>query len=232
MTSEPASAKELFLELCELSQDESRQRLETLADEHPGLAREVAELLDFDGEDTGLGSLESDGVPGPLPEIQGFRVIRRIGTGGMGVVYEAEQIHPQRRVALKLIRSGLMMPRLLRRFDAEIQILGRLRHPGIAQIYEAGVTSDDDTGQPFYSMELIEGSKITDYVREKDLTISQRVELLTYVCDAVQHAHLSGVIHRDLKPDNVLIQERDEASGSESRIPVVSRWGVGTFCVQ
>src|SRR5262249_28330170 len=138
------------------------------------------------------------------PRIGRYRILRVVGEGGMGVVYEAEQDNPRRPVALKVIRPGLVSPVLLKRFAHEAQILGRLHHPGIAQIYDAGVAED---GQPFFAMEFIHGLPLDEYARLRSLTVQARVQLLARVCDAVQHAHDQGVIHRDLKPTNSLVEE-------------------------
>lgn len=133
-----------------------------------------------------------------------YRLIRLLGEGGMGAVYEAEQDSPCRTVALKVVRPGLASPALLKRFRHESQIHGRLHHPGIAQVYEAGLADD---GQPYFAMEFIRGLPLNEYARVKALTLRARVELLARVCDAVQHAHDQGVIHRDLKPANILVEE-------------------------
>jgi WD40 repeat protein len=133
-----------------------------------------------------------------------YRILRLLGEGGMGVVYEAEQDNPRRRVALKVIRPGLVSPGLLKRFDQEAQILARLHHPGIAQIHEAGVAED---GQPFFALEFISGTALDEYARLRSLALPVRLELLAKVCDAVQHAHDQGVIHRDLKPSNILVDD-------------------------
>ena len=122
----------------------------------------------------------------------------------MGTVYEAEQDNPRRTVALKVIRPGLVSPELLKRFTHEAQILGRLQHPGIAQVYEAGLAED---GQPFFAMEFIRGLPLDEYAHRHGLDLAARVGLLARVCDAVQHAHDQGVIHRDLKPGNILVEE-------------------------
>jgi WD40 repeat protein len=122
----------------------------------------------------------------------------------MGAVYEAEQDRPHRLVALKVIRPGLLSPAFLKRFAQEVEILGRLRHPGIAQIYEAGVAED---GRPFFAMEFIRGLALDEYATRHGLNLASRVGLLARVCDAVQHAHDQGVIHRDLKPANILVEE-------------------------
>ena len=122
----------------------------------------------------------------------------------MGTVYEAEQDNPRRTVALKVIRPGLVSPELVKRFSHEAQILARLQHSGIAQVYEAGMGED---GQSFFAMEFIRGMPLDEYARSRGLNAAARLELLARVCDAVQHAHEKGVIHRDLKPGNILVDE-------------------------
>ena len=133
-----------------------------------------------------------------------YRILRRHGEGGMGTVYEAEQDNPRRTVALKVIRPGSSHPSSLKRFNHEAQILARLQHSGIAQVYEAGIGED---GQPFFAMEFIRGMPLDEYARSRGLDAAARLELLARVCDAVQHAHEKGVIHRDLKPGNILVDE-------------------------
>jgi WD40 repeat protein/predicted Ser/Thr protein kinase len=140
----------------------------------------------------------------PHPSIGSYRILRLLGEGGMGSVYEAEQDSPNRTVALKVIRPGLLAPALLKRFAQEVEILGRLRHPGIAQIYEAGLAQD---GQPFFAMELIRGLPLDEYARQRSPALGAQLELVARVCDAVQHAHEQGVIHRDLKPANIVVEE-------------------------
>jgi WD40 repeat protein len=143
-------------------------------------------------------------APALPPSIGRYRILRTLGEGGMGTVYEAEQQNPRRTVALKVIRPGLLSPPLLKRFTQEAQILGRLSHPGIASIYEAGLAED---GRPFFALEFIRGVPLTEYARLQSLTLPARLELLARVADAVQHAHDKGVIHRDLKPGNILVDE-------------------------
>jgi tRNA A-37 threonylcarbamoyl transferase component Bud32 len=141
-----------------------------------------------------------------LPERIGeYRIRALIGHGGMGAVYEAEQDRPKRTVALKVIRSSSLSPALSRRFELEAELLGRLQHPGIAHIYEAGVAVSGGHSQPFFAMELIQGQRLDAYLDSKRCSTQQRLELLAKVCDAVQHAHQKGVIHRDLKPGNILV---------------------------
>ncbi len=133
-----------------------------------------------------------------------FRVIRRVGEGGMGTVYEAEQDSPRRRVALKVMRRGWGSADLRKRFAREAGILGRLNHEGIARVYDAGATED---GQLYFAMEFIRGLPLDEHVRHRSLALPARLELMARVCDAVQHAHEQGVVHRDLKPANILVDE-------------------------
>jgi serine/threonine protein kinase/Tfp pilus assembly protein PilF len=144
----------------------------------------------------------------PTPAAIGrYRVVRLLGEGGMGAVYEAEQDQPRRTVALKVIRPGFATAETLRRFQQELQALGRLQHPGIAQIYEASTADTGFGPQPFFAMELIRGRPLHEYTAAHRLSTRERLDLMARVCDAVQHAHQRGVIHRDLKPGNILVDE-------------------------
>ncbi|MBK7406173.1 MAG: protein kinase [Phycisphaerales bacterium] len=142
--------------------------------------------------------------------IGAYLVLRFLGAGGMGVVYLAEQDRPRRTVALKLIRGAMASPSLLRRFEHEAEILGRMHHAGIAQIFEAGVAETDRGPQPFLAMELVEGPPINDFADTRRLGTRERLELIARVCDAVHHAHQRGVIHRDLKPSNILVDAHSQ----------------------
>jgi len=135
-------------------------------------------------------------------------VIRRVlGEGGMGCVYLAEQQQPVRReVALKLIRGQVASPLARAYFDVERQALAQMQHPAIAQVFDAGTTSQ---GHPYLAMEVVEGQPITRYCREAKLGLGERLALFTRVCHGVQHAHQKGIIHRDLKPSNVLVRPVD-----------------------
>ncbi len=134
-----------------------------------------------------------------------YRLLRKLGEGGMGVVYLAEQQTPRREVALKLIHPHASSPRAIRRFEHEVELLGRLQHPGIAQIFDACMADTSQGQQPYFVMERIAGQALPDYVQERDLTTRQRLELFGKICDAVEHAHQKGIIHRDLKPGNILV---------------------------
>lgn len=154
-----------------------------------------------------------DGIAPPLPlppAIGKYRIIRLLGEGGMGAVYEAEQDQPRRRVALKVIKAAFAGQELLRRFELESQTLGRLHHPGIAQIYEAGSAAMGLGSQPFFAMELIQGEPLCRFAESRKLDLQQRLLLMMQICDAVEHAHQRGIIHRDLKPLNILVDERGQ----------------------
>jgi non-specific serine/threonine protein kinase/serine/threonine-protein kinase len=149
-----------------------------------------------------------------IDKIGRYRIVRLIGEGGMGAVYEAEQQQPRRTVALKVIKPGLASLELLRRFAQESQALGRLQHPGIAQIYDAGTADTGYGPQPYFAMEFIRGEGLRDYAETHRLNSRQRLEIVVKVCDAVHHAHQRGLIHRDLKPGNILVDETGQPKRS------------------
>jgi len=136
-----------------------------------------------------------------------YRLERVLSSGGMGTVYLAEQEHPRRPVAVKVLHAGLATPSAQRRFEYESEILGTLRHPCIAQVHEAGThRKNGGPGVPYFVMEFIpEAHTITEYARNKKLDVRARLRLFLDVCDAVHHGHRKGIIHRDLKPGNILV---------------------------
>ena len=149
-----------------------------------------------------------------------YQILRLLGEGGMGCVYLAQQENPHRIVALKVIRPGFVNAALLRRFEQEAHALGRLQHPGIAQIYEAGTADSGFGPQPFFAMEFIAGQTLIEYVELNHLDLRARLELMAKVCDAVNHAHQRGIIHRDLKPGNILVGPEDSRRFSTSALRV------------
>lgn len=225
MTQHPRQRlRTLFAQAAELPQRERGEFLDAACQGEPELRAEVEELLAYDSV-VGVGKDAEGFLKSPLvragartqaespmprlldepalpPFIGRYRILRRHGEGGMGIVYEAEQDNPRRTVALKVIHPGFIAPELLKRFSHEARILARLQHPGIAQVHEAGMSED---GRPFFAMEFISGAPLDEYARGLDATA--RLELLARVCDAVQHAHDKGVIHRDLKPGNILVDD-------------------------
>ncbi|HLP77317.1 MAG TPA: serine/threonine-protein kinase, partial [Candidatus Paceibacterota bacterium] len=143
----------------------------------------------------------------PGQQIGPYKLLERIGEGGCGVVYMAEQTQPVRRcVALKLIRPGMDTRSVIARFELERQALALMDHPNIARVLDAGAT---ELGRPYVVMELVRGIKITSYCDEERLPPHQRLDLFIQVCHAIQHAHQKGIIHRDIKPSNILITTVD-----------------------
>jgi eukaryotic-like serine/threonine-protein kinase len=140
-------------------------------------------------------------------QIGPFKLLAVLGEGGMGVVYLAEQTEPvRRRVALKILKLGMDTKQVIARFESERQALAVMDHPNIARALDGGVTED---GRPYFVMELVHGTPITDYADRHRLTTAERLRLFIDICHAVQHAHQKGVIHRDLKPSNVMVAIHD-----------------------
>ena len=157
---------------------------------------------------TTIPTLDMNAVDGPLQPgmpLGQFLVLHAIGSGGMGVVYAAQQDRPRRTVAIKVLRRGFRHPEIVRRFEREAEVLGRLQHQGIAQVF--AFYPGDRQAPAHLVMELISGPPITEYVQARGSTVAERIELMAKVCDAIHHAHERGVIHRDLKPANVLVAE-------------------------
>ena len=216
ITSDSQRTIEVFEAVLERAPPDRIAYLDEACRGDPELRAEVESLLKADEQARGFleppkqvmkpSSPEYDPLVGT--KIGRYHIQRVIAAGGMGTVYEALQEEPHRTVALKVIRPGLASRSALHRFKHESEILGRLRHPGIAQIYEAG-THGGDHGAPFFAMEFIPGARpITHYAEENRLSTRDRLKLFMKVCDAVQAGHQRGVIHRDLKPANILVDER------------------------
>ncbi len=179
-----------------------RQRIDQLLDahfrSHPLLDQPVPEET---------GAYVPNEQPGAVVAGR-YKLLEKIGEGGMGEVWVADQLEPiKRRVALKLIKPGMDSRSVLGRFEAERQALAVMDHPNIAKVLDAGTTAD---GRPYFVMELVKGTPITDFCDARKLTPKQRLELFIPVCQAIQHAHMKGIIHRDIKPSNVLVALHDE----------------------
>jgi len=205
--------RKLFEGASGLSGTERSSYLERECGGDAELRREVLSLLESAEKDdafleTPVGNVDSM-LAAPLSVgtcVGEFRLVRRIAAGGMGVVYEAEQEEPRRRVALKVMRLGLETEGARRRFRYEAEILAGLRHPGIAPIFSTGVHEIDGQQVPWFAMELVEGARtIVQHAEERGISLAERLQLFREVCDAVHHGHLRGVVHRDLKPDNILV---------------------------
>ena len=177
------------------------------------LRSRVLELIEaHDGEPGVLEPQESENGDRMIGRRVGnFTIDRLLASGGMGSVYVATQDEPRREVALKLMRPGIASRSALRRFRFEAQVLGRLHHPNIAQVFEAGSHDDGSGGVPYFAMEYLpDTTPITVFVESKKLRTRQRLSLFAKVCDAVHHGHQRGIIHRDLKPNNILVDSSGE----------------------
>lgn len=209
----------IFRSVCDATAENRARLLQELCGQDDALRAEVEQLLHHDhtpptfANDSNLGrpvAIAGMGVvPTPvLPEMVGsFRLGDRIGAGGMGEVYRAEQDAPRRSVAVKILRAGAASTEALRRFQHESQVLARLQHPGIAAIIEAGTFSHDGLDRPYFAMEFVRGRPLTDAA--VGMATPDKLALFSQVCSAVEHAHQRGVIHRDLKPSNILVTDDD-----------------------
>jgi eukaryotic-like serine/threonine-protein kinase len=162
------------------------------------------------GEPFSSGSTDNANLPGEEPigtRIGRYKLLEKIGEGGCGVVYLAEQEEPvRRRVALKIIKLGMETKSVIARFEAERQALAMMDHPNIARVFDAGAT---DRGPPYFVMELVHGVKITEYCDRHQLDTAARLDLFIPVCHAIQHAHQKGIIHGDIKPSNIMVTLQD-----------------------
>jgi non-specific serine/threonine protein kinase/serine/threonine-protein kinase len=203
----------LFEAAVSLDPEQRSAFLDRACGDDGSLRQEVEELLHADAA---AGSFlkhpvfdlpTADDSHGSQAPIGPYHLLELIGQGGMGEVWLAEQKHPvRRRVAIKLIKVGMDTKEVVARFESERQALALMDHPAIAKVFDAGSTPE---GRPYFVMEYVPGLPITDYCDKHKLTIRQRLELFTRVCDGVQHAHQKAIIHRDLKPSNILVNEVD-----------------------
>jgi len=212
-------AREVFERALETPGEDRAALLQTACAGDGELRAEVESLL-MHHERLDNGFLAPHGVKlrlapaGPEPwaealigrKVGRYLVTRRIGQGGMGSVFEARQEQPARRVALKVLRPGLSTPSALSRFRLEPEVMGRLQHPNIAQVFEAGVHEDERGAVPYFAMEFIpDAQPLIAFAASHELTTRQRLESFAKVCDAVHHGHQKGIIHRDIKPANILV---------------------------
>ena len=182
----------------------------------PACREKMADFRRLQARFESLGRMAAPALP---ERIGPHRVVRLIGEGGMGTVYEAEQSEPARRVAIKVLRPGTSNGHRVRAFPREVQTLGRLRHDSIARIHDAG---RNDAGEPNFVMELVEGQRLDRYCTEQGMTLRERLALFATVCRTVHYAHQRGVIHRDLKPANILVAKDGRPTSSTSGSPVSS----------
>ncbi|MCW5756779.1 MAG: protein kinase [Phycisphaeraceae bacterium] len=224
--------REHFLRIRELPEADWQHEIDALEREDARVATQVRDLLGFDATplekdsedlferaiERGVGDAASsfasaadDGGLAPGDVVGNYTVAGKIGRGGFGVVYLAEQGGAvRRRVALKVIRHGVQSDLVLNRFKQERQALALMNHPNIARLYEAGTTPIELGARPYFAMEHVQGPTITRYAIDRGLNTDQRLELFIKVCEAVQHAHAKGIIHRDLKPSNILVSTVEE----------------------
>ncbi|MES2659066.1 MAG: serine/threonine-protein kinase [Verrucomicrobiota bacterium] len=197
-----AADRHAFLEFACHGDSARLRRLEELLE----IQRDAEDFFELQPE-VGKGDESADGEGGLGARIGPYRLIERLGSGGCGVVYLAEQLEPvKRKVALKIIRLGMDTENVMTRFNLEREALALMDHPNIARVLDAGATA---SGRPYFVMELVDGEKITAFCDRNRLGLRTRLELFILVCEAIQHAHQKGVIHRDIKPSNVLVREHD-----------------------
>lgn len=178
----------------------------------PGLiGRYRSQLREIEENGAGLPGFTSRSLILPAGAAVGpYRIVEKVGEGGFGLVYRAEQDSPVRRVAaLKVLRPGIDTLDVMRRFEQERQVLADLEHPGIARFYDSGSTPE---GRPWFAMEFIDGVSIVRFCERERLDLAERLEVFRQACTAIQYAHLRGVIHRDLKPSNLLVRRSTEGA--------------------
>src|SRR5258706_13740246 len=215
----PRTDKEIFFEALDLITPEERAALlDGACGNDPTQRRRVEELLAIHvKQNPFMQEPAAEGSPAvlstvPLTEVLGaqigrYKLLEKLGEGGFGAVYVAEQKEPvKRRVALKIIKLGMDTRQVVARFEAERQALALMDHPNIAKVLDGGAT---DTGRLYFVMELVRGVPITRYCDENYLTTVERLKRFILVCHAIQHAHQKGIIHRDIKPSNIMVTLHD-----------------------
>jgi serine/threonine protein kinase/tetratricopeptide (TPR) repeat protein len=220
-THERNQSLEEFLFEAALSKSSAVERttfLDGVCCNNPGLRARLEVLLEGHFQAEGFLAASTKKVeqkPSPTPAenetsaiyVGRYKLLEKIGEGGFGEVWRAEQREPvKRRVALKIIKLGMDTKQVVARFEAERQALALMDHPNIAKVLDGGAT---DTGRPYFVMELVRGVRITDYCDQNQLSTGERLKLFIQVCRAIQHAHQKGIIHRDIKPSNILVTLHD-----------------------
>ncbi len=238
---------DLFDRLSEMNPQDQAAELEKIGSADPKLRqqieaylRQAEELPPYlktpviqDAMDQSNDALLSSRLDEHPPERIGHYTIRRkLGEGGMGVVYLAEQDEPRRPVAVKVVRPGAMSRQMRQRFQQEARVLGLLQHSGIAQIYEAGTATIEGRELSFFAMEYVEGTPLTKYADSRQLSHRARLELLAGICDAVHHAHQKGVVHRDLKPDNILVDRAGQSKVLDFGVANATDADIKTLSIQ
>jgi serine/threonine-protein kinase len=223
----PNRAKEIFVAALRLAPERRQAFLDEACEVDAGLRQRVQALLGADRDGGSfvkpaaahLLTIDDSGPDRPGAVIGPYKLLPQIGEGGMGTVYMAEQTQPvQRKVALKIIKPGMDSKQVISRFEAERQALAMMDHQNIARVLDGGTTA---SGRPYFVMELVHGVPITQFCDDRKLTLRERLALFVPVCQAIQHAHQKGIIHRDVKPSNVLVTLYDDKP-----VPKVIDFGV------
>jgi len=222
---------DLFTEAIQLAKEQRRAFLDRVCAHDPSLRGRMQALLKFNDRagdfletppTCTINEARAKVTAGEKPgdQIDRYKLLQPIGEGGCGVVFMAEQEKPvRRRVALKIIKPGMDTKSVIARFEAERQALALMDHPNIAKIFDAGTT---ESGRPYFVMELVRGTKITEYCDQHALRTQERLKLFVQVCQAAQHAHQKGIIHRDIKPSNILVTRTEQGDP----LPVVIDFGI------
>jgi eukaryotic-like serine/threonine-protein kinase len=203
----PYTEEELFIATAALPAPERLSYLERACGGNVDLLDRLRSLLKGFDDAKEFVSEQSRVSRDGVERIGPYRIVQELGEGGCGVAYMAEQSEPiARQVALKVIKPGMDTKAVIARFEAERQALAMMDHPNVAKVFDAGATC---AGRPYFVMELVRGIQITDYCNQVRLTVRERLSVFIQVCQAIQHAHLKGIIHRDIKPSNVLVTMHD-----------------------